>query len=158
MIFRSSTLPRAELPEWLLVANAARARCFESGPGARALRELTAFVHPSSRLKGEDLMLDRAGLARKGAASTQFQPHTDVHEKEHTQFARELARYLEAAALEHRFGSLVLLVSNPFLGELRAHLGDATRPLLRSSVALDLTAYRGTELEQRVTQALETAG
>jgi protein required for attachment to host cells len=142
---------------WVLVANAARARCFARDDENNAMRELASFVHPASRMKGQALDDDRGGLVHKGVASTQFQPHTDPHEKEHVQFARELARYLDEAALAHRYPALTLFASAPFLGEVRAQLSAATQKLLRTSVALDLTAYDGAELEQRVAQALQTA-
>jgi protein required for attachment to host cells len=151
---RNPQTPADTLPEWVLVANAARARCFERDPGNGALRELEGFVHPASRLKGQDLGSDRGGLAYKGAASTQYSPPTDLHEKEHAQFARELVRYLEQAALDHRFGRLALVASNPFLGELRSQLGAASQRVLAASVASDLTAFAGRDLEQRVTKAL----
>jgi protein required for attachment to host cells len=142
---------------WVLVANAARARCFARDDENNAMRELAGFVHPASRMKGQALEHDRGGLVHKGVASTQFQPHTEAHEKEHVQFARELAQYLDEAALAHRYPALTLFASAPFLGELRAQLSPATQKLLGTSVAVDLTAYEGTELEQRVAQALQTA-
>ena len=145
--------------DWVLVANAARARCFERDANNNALRELDGFVHPQSRMKGVDLSDDRGGMVHKGgAASTKFEPHTEVHHKERERFARELAQYLESAALEHRYSGVVLLASSPFLGELKAQLGDATKQLLRASEALDLTSCSGDELERRVTQAMQAAG
>jgi protein required for attachment to host cells len=148
---------RVEPLDWVLVANAARARCFERNDHNHALRELACFVHPEGRQKGTELADDRGGLVHKGVASTQYQPHTDVHKKEHEAFARELAQYLDDAVLAHRCPGLVLLASSAFLGELRSHLGKTTAPLLKASIALDLTSFSGTELEQRVTQALQSA-
>lgn len=149
--------PRAEPRDWVLVANAARARCFERDDQHQALRELANFVHPASRQKGSALAEDRGGLVRKGEASTQFQPHTEIHHKEHEVFARELARYLEDEILAHRCPGVSLIASSAFLGELRTHLGKATTEREKASVALDLTAYSGGDLEQRVTQALRSA-
>jgi protein required for attachment to host cells len=142
---------------WVVVANAARARCFARDDENNAMRELAGFVHPASRMKGQALGDDRGGLVHKGVASTQFQPHTDPHDKQHAQFAREIAQYLDEAALAHRYPALTLFASAPFLGELRAQLSPAAQKLLRASVGLDLTAYEGAELEQRVTQALQAA-
>ena len=142
---------------WVLVANAARARCFARDEENNAMRELASFVHPASRMKGQALDDDRGGLVHKGVASTQFQPHTDPHDKEHEKFAREIAQYLDEAALAHRYPALTLLASAPFLGELRAQLSPATQKLLRTIAALDLTAFEGAELEQRVAEALRTA-
>ena len=145
--------------DWVVVANAARARFFERDPENNAMRELSSFVHPQSRQKGQALAHDRPGKAQKGStASTAFPPHTDLHQKEHAEFAHELAHSLEEAALAHSYPRLAILASNPFLGELKAQLGAATQRLLQATVALDLTPHEGAELEHRVAQALQAAG
>lgn len=152
------TRPRGPQPpapmDWVLVANAARARIFVRDPDNGALRELDDFVHPPSRQKGHELARDRGGHVMKSDASTQLMPHTDPHDREHLRFARELAESLDAAALGHRMPGLVLMASNPFLGVLRGQLGAATTAKLRGSVALDLVRYEGPELERRVGEAL----
>jgi len=143
--------------DWVVVANAARARCFERDPDNNALRELTDLVHPPSRLKGRALSDDRDGHALKGAAaSTQFQPRTDPHSKEHALFAREVATFVESGAAAGHFERLCLIASATFLGELRAHLGEHSRSRLHVSAALDLTIYSGSDLEHRVAQAIVT--
>ena len=143
--------------DWVLVANAARARCFERDAEHNALRELADFVHPQSRMKAGALSDERGGKVYKSAASTRFEPRTSVHDKEHEHFARELARYLDDAVLAHRCPGLAVLASDPFLGEIKSHLGEASQRLLKASIALDLTAYSGAELERRVAQALHMA-
>lgn len=149
--------PRLPLP-WVVVANAARARIFERDAENNAMREIASRVHAASRLKGAELATDRPGRARKGVASTAFEPHTLPREREQTRFAHELASELEQAALAHRLPGWALLASNPFLGELRSALGPAARRLLNISVALDLTALQGGELEHRVEEALRRQG
>lgn len=140
---------------WVVVANAARARCFVRDPQNEAMKELCAFVHPESRQKGSELASDRGGLVHKSTtASTQFAPHTNLHDKVHEAFAHEIASYLEDAARANRYPQVSLLASSAFLGELRSQLGDATRRLLGTSVPVDLTTHVGRDLEQRVTQAL----
>ena len=151
---KTHTVPPGPALDWVLIANAARARCFVRDADNGAMREERSFVHPASRLKGAALEHDRGGKVHKSAASTQFAPHTDVHDKEHAAFARELAAFLEEAALAQRYPGLWLIASAEFLGELRAHLGQAAGRRLRQGVALDLSAYEGAELEHRVTQAL----
>jgi protein required for attachment to host cells len=147
--------PEVESLEWVVVANAARARCFVRDPENHAMKELCDFVHPASRLKGSALGNDRSGQVRKSAASTQFAPHAEPHAKEHEAFAHEIASYLEEAALAHRFPRVALFATSAFLGALRAQLGDNTRRLVTASVALDLTTCQGRDLEERVAQALE---
>jgi protein required for attachment to host cells len=141
--------------DWVLVANGARARLFVRDADNGALREVSDHVHPGSRMKGSELGDERAGQARKSAAATAFTARETPHEHERAAFARELAAVLEQAALEHRMPGWALIASNPFLGELKAGLGDAARRGLKSAIALDLTAWTGQALEQRVTQALQ---
>jgi protein required for attachment to host cells len=149
---------RAATPlEWVLVANAARARCYARDVESNALLEVADFVHPQSRQKGIALDTDRGGLVHKSVVSTQFVPHADPQDRSHAEFARELASYLEEAARTHRYSHLAVVSSSPFLGVLKVHLGPATLRQLQSAVALDLTAYQGAELERRVAQALPAA-
>ncbi|MDO9094248.1 MAG: host attachment protein [Rubrivivax sp.] len=140
--------------DWVVVANAARARIFERDDENQALREIADRVHTPSRQKASDLESDRPGKVRKSDASTAFAPHTDPREREHQRFAHEVAQLLEEAALAQRMPGWVLLASNPFLGELKAELGDAGKRLLKHSVPVDLTTYQHAELEQRVTRAI----
>jgi protein required for attachment to host cells len=151
MTTRVSAQPNAE---WVLVANAARARCFERNPMTSRLRELAGFVHEESRIKPSHFDSDRPGHAMKGQASTQFDPHINPQAKQRAQFARELAAYLDEAALAHRYDRLALIASDPFLGDLRANLGDASRRCMIISQAVDLTHVGGPELETRVTTAM----
>lgn len=146
--------PAQSPAEWVLVANASRARCFEREPSTSRLRELADFVHEESRIKSSQLDDDRPGHAMKGHASTQFDTRTDARAKQRGEFARELAAYLDEAALAHRYDRLAVMASDPFLGELRAHLGDASRRLMMTSRSVDLTQVAGHALESRVTSAM----
>ena len=140
--------------DWVVVANAARARIFERDDENQALREIADCVHTPSRQKASELDHDRPGKARKSQASTAFTPHTETRDREHQRFAREIAQLLEDAALTDRMPALVLLASNPFLGELKAELGSASQRLLKFSAPVDLTTYQFSDLEHRVTRAL----
>lgn len=157
MTSSSKTVQRQFALDWIVVANAARARIFERDDDNQALREIADLVHTPSRQKASTLGDDRPGRARKSDASTAFAPHTALLEREHQRFAREVAQLLETSALEHGMPGLVLLASNPFLGELKAALGDAARRLLKRSAPIDLTTFRDRDLEQRVTRALGDA-
>ena len=140
--------------EWVLIANSSRARLFERDPDNGAMRELAAFVQPSARERGTALADDRPGQTMKGVARTQYEPHTDPHEREQRRFAHDLAHRLEEGALGHRMGALVVFASDPFLGMLRAEFGHAARVLPGKHVPRDLTTFQGADLEHRVTEAL----
>lgn len=138
---------------WLIVANAARARVFEDDADGGKLTTLADLVHTASRQKGIELAGDRAGHLEgqgHGLGSSSYAPRMEVREREHEHFAREVATMLNEAIAAGRCGGLVLVASNPFLGHLKSHLGtQATRALLRT-VAADYTTLREDEIVRRV--------
>ena len=143
--------------DWVLLANASRARLFERDAENGAMRELAAFVHPASRVKGSTLGHDRPGHAAKGLASTNFEPVTPLKEREQQHFAQQLAEHVEAAVLDGRVPRWMLIASSPFLGRLRAALGSAAAARLALYVDRDLSRWQGAELERRVAALLPAA-
>jgi protein required for attachment to host cells len=142
-------------PLWILVANAAAARCFERATPTSHLVPVANYAHPESRMHTRDLEDDRGGRSKKDdAGRTSFVPRTEPKEREREEFARQIARALEEGVVAHRCSGIALLVSNPFLGELQAHLSHGLRQHITASHALDLTSFEGRELEQRVARAL----
>jgi len=144
---------------WIVLANSARARVFEREAQNGHLIELLDLVHPQSREKASELTSDHEGHAQKahgdpGHAGTAFEPHTTPHRKEQAAFAAEISRHLEVAATAGRYGDVALIASDPFLGELKAQLGSATRRFLGATVAHDFTTFAGPDLNRRVTEAL----
>lgn len=138
-------------PDWILIANATHARLLQHESGAPMVI-VKSFAHPESRSKVSDRADDRAGHERTDHrfGGTSFQPRTDPQRKEHDQFAREIAAYLEAEALQGTFHSLRVFASSPFLGEIKARLGKASLQLLAGTHERDLTAVGLTELERRI--------
>jgi protein required for attachment to host cells len=145
---------------WIVLANASRARIFARASQSGGLEELADLTHPQSREKGLELSSDREGHAQKahgdpGHAGTAFQPHTDPRQKEHAIFAVEVSRHLEEAVRSGRCLTLALIASDPFLGELKAHLGEAAKRVVMATIPRDLTTFAGPELAQRVSEALD---
>jgi protein required for attachment to host cells len=142
-------------PDWILVANATRARLLQLERGDR-VKVLESFEHPQSRGKVSDLADDRAGQEKsdRGFGAMAYQPRTDAKQKEHQRFARELTDFLEREAQQARFGSLQVFASSPFLGELKAELGSATARLLSGTHDLDLTSIGPAELGRRIAREM----
>lgn len=145
---------------WILIADAARARCFERHARDHSLTELADFVFPQHRLVDEVAAGDLTGAAgkghgRTGHAGTQFEPHTEAHAKERGNFARQLANHLNTAVAEQRCKHLVLIATPPMLGELKPCLSVAAEKALQRCIMSDLTHYQGPELQQRVSEALQ---
>lgn len=144
---------------YILIADAHRARCFEQADGDYALVELMSFVSPHIQLNhasGQGNLTGAAGKGhgRTGHAGTQFEPHVEVADKERTQFARELAGYLNTAVNEHRCDKLAVIAPSPMLADITLLLNTAAARSLRRTVAKDFTHYTGSELIQRVKHAL----
>jgi protein required for attachment to host cells len=121
-------------PDWILIANATRARVLQQEPGSPMV-VLESFVHPVGR-----------GARSDGPS--------DPRQKEGRLFAHELAQYLEREARQARFGRLTVFAASPFAEELRAGLGKLTRQLLTGVHELDLTSVGMAELERRVFQEM----
>lgn len=144
---------------WVLIANAARARCFERHVEDHSLTELIDFVHPDATLAskiGEGNLTGAAGKGhgRTGHAGTQFEPHTEAHAKERAIFARQIADYINEGVAGQRCNALVLIATSPMLGALSPCLSSASDKLVRSCIVSDLTSYLGSELKKRVDDAL----
>jgi protein required for attachment to host cells len=148
---------------WVLVANGERARCLERHAAKHSLTELADFVHPHASLAGKAGGGDLTGEAgkghgRTGHAATQFEPRTELHAKERATFARELSDHLNEAAAEHQYQKILLIATSPMLGEIKPLLNSAANKALGACVAIDLTRYKGADLEERVNKALQYPG
>ncbi len=141
------------MSNWLIVANAARARLFEVGEEAEGLKTLVDLVHTQSRQKGIALAADRPGHVEgqgHGLGNASYVPRTDVREREHDRFAREVAAILDDAIAAGRCAGFVLVASNPFLGHLKSHLGARAAKAVLRTVPSDYTTLPAAEIADRL--------
>ena len=144
------------MKNWVVVANAARARVLEETGEPGVYTHLADLVHPASRQKGLALDSDRPGHVVSlghNTGSSAYQPRTDAREREHEQFAREVAATLNQGVAAGRCAGLVLVASNPFLGHLKAHLGEQAGKRLLKTLASDYTTLPDAEIAQRLSTA-----
>lgn len=137
--------------EWILVANAARARLLLQRNGC-PLRLIQHFEHPQSRLHAQDLADDQTGrrASDRGHGAMALAARSDPHRKQAERFAQELARHLEQAALHGQLGRLLVFAAPPFLSLLRRHCGPATRRQLGGMFNVDLSGVDTAQLAQRL--------
>lgn len=141
------------MKNWLVVANAAKARVLEEAARPGAYAHLADLVHPQSRQKGTALAGDRPGHVHSlgpRSGGTAYPSRTDVREREHDRFAREVAQAVNDGVAAGQCAGVVLVASNPFLGHVKAHLSDESRKLLLRCIASDYTALPDAELAQRL--------
>ncbi len=143
------------MKNWLVVANAAKARVLEESDKPGAYVHVADLVHPQSRQKGVELSSDRPGHASslgQRSGGTAFPSRTDAREREHDRFAREVATALNDGVAAGHCAGVILVASNPFLGQVKAHLSEQARKALVRTVASDYTALRDAELAQRLAE------
>jgi protein required for attachment to host cells len=141
------------MKNWLVVANAARARVLEESDAGGGYAHVADLVHPQSRQKGSELGGDRAGHVQSGShgtGSSEYRPKTDVHEREHDHFAHEVAAVLNAGVAAGQCAGLVLVASNPFLGLLKGHLSVQAGARVLRTLASDYTTLTDAELARRL--------
>lgn len=138
---------------WVVVANAARARVLEETDEPGVYVHRADLVHPASRLKGSALSDDRPGHVGgpgHGPGGAAYEPKTNPREREHARFAQELAAMLDEGVLARRCAGIVLVASNPFLGHLEAELHEHTRRAVLRTVPADYTGLHEDEIARRI--------
>jgi protein required for attachment to host cells len=134
---------------WILVGNGARARVFSRD---------AEHVHDESRMKGSELVSDRAGSVRgHGNNGAKYVQRLDPKRNEIEHFARTLVRDLVDAHNHGKFTRLTLVASNPLLGIVAAQMPDGLKNVVDARLAHDYTQLTPRELQTRLKEAMEAA-
>ena len=120
---------------------------------------LFSLVSPAAVVAQQDAAAVGARLLQQAQGAPMVILESFVHptgpaRQAHVEFARELAHVLEQEARMDHFHSLTIFASSPFLDEIMAELGRATRHLLTATHELDLTCCGLSELEQRISHEM----
>ncbi len=148
------------MKNWIVVANASKARVLEAGALPGSFSHIADLVHPQSRLKGAALARDRPGHLEgvgHGPGGAEYQPRMDPRDREHDLFARELAAWLNEGVADGRCAGLFLVASNPFLGRLNAHLSEKAAAAVIRTTPSDYTSLTEPELAERLAHAADAA-
>jgi protein required for attachment to host cells len=150
---------------WIVSANASRARIFAQDEATDPLEEINDMVNEAARMRRLDLESDKYGPTAAGKSTHNVGAATpnktyepaqtpDAHQAE--LFARDIAGYLLQAYQQGKFQNLSLVVSPQFLGMLRKLLD----PRLESAVSLeinkDYTQFSARQLLDQVRQYQRT--
>jgi hypothetical protein len=133
------------MKNWLVVANAARARVLEMSDKGEGYVHVADLVHPQSRQKAAELGGEKAG---RGSGTVAPVPAAPTSECETPNAARWPMTEFRLAT--GRCAGLVLVASNPFLGELKEHLDTQARQRVLRTVPSDYTSLDERELAQRL--------
>lgn len=137
---------------WILVANAAKARLFQSD--GQGLSEISDAIHPESAAHGHDLLADATGRRGQGPAGRGDRPGLGPDEprqkQEAERFARHLGALLKTGLDEHAYEALVLVAPPHFLGLLKKHLGHTVARRVDATLDRDLVQHEVADLESWV--------
>ncbi|MDP2023452.1 MAG: host attachment protein [Hydrogenophaga sp.] len=138
--------------QWILVANSSIARIFVRNSRSEPLEVVETIPHPDGRLLRSELARDRPGHERSdtSTAAARFEPHTDPKRKSQHQFAREIAARLDEGLSTAQFDKLLLFVSSPLLGELKAALSRPADQRVEVAQDIDFSALDVGEIETRI--------
>ena len=113
---------------WILVADAARARLFNTQHEQFAgMKHVTTWNHSEGRLHEGDIVTGSKGEVSDGDALRQTSPQVSATEHEEDVFARELADKLRQGRVENECDTIVLVAPPQFLGKLKNSLDDPQR-------------------------------
>jgi protein required for attachment to host cells len=142
---------------WILIADGARAHIVASaGPGAGLAIVPGSEVrheHPPTRAVGTD----RPGRAQEsvGGSRHALAPRIDWHQQQKEEFARAVAKKLDADAAGGKFERLVLVAPPQTLGEIRAALKTSTTKRIAAEINKDLTHVPIPDLAEHLGDAVK---
>lgn len=125
---------------WILVADEAHARLFESERADGELLEVADFVHPEAHHadRGHRDRLPR-GHESVGGARHAIEPRTSTEQKIRHEFAAELSDFLNEARVANRYDSLVLMAAPAFLGSVRSELDPQVARMVTHALDKQIT-------------------
>lgn len=137
---------------WILVANRAQARLFESAGRGKELQPVREIEHPEGRLATHELGSDRPGRTHDslGQGRHAMGKEHDAAEQTAIRFAKQLSVLLEEGRTQSRFTKLVLIAEPRFLGHLRSALSRETAATVVASLDKDLPGIDAKELSHHL--------
>ena len=126
---------------WILVCDGARGKVLVNEGKGTGLTEIEHAEHEESREMTRELGADRPGRSYDsvgGGRHSMVNP-ADWHQFEKTQFAKEMAAIVNAAALENQFDRLIVAAPPKVLGDLRKAFNAQVGQKIGGEIGKDLT-------------------
>ncbi|MDP7546572.1 MAG: host attachment protein [Alphaproteobacteria bacterium] len=141
---------------WILVADGALARTFETGRGAKGLVAVKRGEFAAANLPSREIDADKPGQGfdRAGQGQRRMQPRTDSHRHGKAQFARHLAEFLQREQQRRAYDNLIIVAPAQTLGDLRSVLAPGVKALIRAELSKDLVHIGVRELPRHLETVL----
>jgi protein required for attachment to host cells len=133
---------------WILVADGARGRVFESLGKSGTVSEREDLRRDTDLPPTRELEDDKPGRGNVPTTAHRhgFQPTSDAHRELKRGFAEELARLLDAQLAAGAYDRLVVVAAPVTLGDLREALSERVRSVVLAELDKDLTKHSAREL------------
>jgi protein required for attachment to host cells len=138
---------------WVLIADAARARVFETtgkGTGLSVVADMAlhAELNPSHTLG-----TDRPGRSFESVGSTRhaLESSSDPHREQKRMFAKRIAQALHERHAASSFDRLVVVAPPTTMGDLRTALSGKVKAAVIAELVADLTNTPASELPAHLT-------
>ena len=150
--------------QWIVSANAGRARFFSQAQAGAPLEEIEDMVNAAARLRTADTESDDLGrrtssVGRSSAGTPSqasgYEPHQTPAEHQTQVFARSVAEFLQRGHQQHRYRKLSLIASPEFLGVLRKALDPGVGELVTVQIDKDYTQSTRDQLREQIRKHAE---
>ena len=142
---------------WVVVADSTRARIFDAETSSAALTELEGLAHPEGRMHDRDITSDLPGRSfdsSKAGGRHAMEPPTDPKQELAIEFARSIARHLDAGRVNRDYEQLVIVAAPTFLGLLREQLNAGCRKLVAFELNKNLVQQTPDEIRAHLPKLL----
>ncbi|TNE94605.1 host attachment protein [Porticoccus sp.] len=141
---------------WVLVADASRARIFNTAGSKEPLVEVKSMLHGESRLKVSELVSDQPGRqsGSNPSGSHGVAEKSAIKEQERDTFARELSDLLALGREQDHFRKLYLVAPSQMLGALHKHLNKNVKAALQGEFDLKLVKASNEDIRNHLPEYL----
>lgn len=139
---------------WVLIADAAHARVFETGGKGSGLSVVEDMTLDGRLQPSHEIGTDRPGRSfdSVGTGRHAMESPSDPHREQKRQFARRIAEAIQARQAARSFDRLVLVAPPVTMGDLRAVLPDKVKAAVTAEVIADLTNTPVSELPNHLAE------
>lgn len=135
---------------WVVIANSSDCRIYNYEKKDKKLSLIKEIAHPEGKMKGTDLVSDRSGHYNGSTpdAGGAYSPRKTPKEIVNEEFARHVAKELEAARSTEDYKELILVAGPEMNGLLSQHLSKHVKDCIISNIKKDLNNLPDHELIQ----------
>lgn len=139
---------------WIITANTNNCRIYDFQKNKLELIE--EIDRPENKLKGKELESDKPGRFQSGITERgAFAPHTELEDKQITQFAKELADKLNKAKNRNEFEKLTVVMPAQIEGIFSKHLDKNVKELIERSIQKNIMHLSEKELLEFINKNIE---